>query len=246
MSFLCRLGRILRTILIGVWVVITLLLATIQIEQHVLRRRAERLLRDIRSLQIHQATFSDVRAMGRKWGKLTHWDRACAQASCRFEIQWDDFYMRHVLYATRYNMLHEFMLAGGRPQRVWARVTVENGALSGKDLLVVVGSPGTWSDGRWWDYPLMGNVRGDPSFPSAHRRPSEHPLYVVGIPGGCDGPCKEIHFEFDPSLDSATVDRLMQFDLSCLTSWIHPCRTEADIMPNAWAQFELEHPYIKY
>jgi hypothetical protein len=62
----------------------------------------------------------------------------------------------------------------------------------------------------------------------------------VGRPGGCDGPCKEFHFAFDPRLDSATVDQLMQFDLSCLTRWINPCRNERDIMPNAWAQYKLE------
>jgi hypothetical protein len=61
-------------------------------------------------------------------------------------------------------------------------------------------------------------------------------------PGGSDGSCKKVHFYFNPSLDSATVDRLMRFDFSCFTRWIHPCRDEGDIMPSAWAQDKLDYP----
>lgn len=35
----------------------------------------------------------------------------------------------------------------------------------------------------------------------------------AGKPGGCDGPCREVHLIFSPSADSATVNRLMQIDL---------------------------------
>jgi hypothetical protein len=105
----------------------------------------------------------------------------------------------------------------------------------------VVGVPGPRAGGRWWDYPLMGDAYSLTSFAGNYQPPAVHPDYIVGRPGGCDGPCREVHFIFTPSLEPGTVDRLMQFDLSCLTRWIHPCRIEGDIMPNAWAQAEADY-----
>jgi hypothetical protein len=241
-SYLRELLRVSRAALPASCAIILFLIASVQIEQQILRRRAERLLTDIRSLQIHQSTLPDVEKLGRRWGTLTRWDKTCDSESCGFEILWSDFYLWHLVLFTRFNLLHPFMLAGGRPQQVWAGVLVEKGAVIRKDFHVVVGVPGEWSQGRWWDYPLMGNAGSDPNLLAAYRPPSLPPLYIVGRPGGCDGPCKEVHFAFDPRLDSATVDRLMQFDLSCLTRWIHPCRNESDIMPNAWAQYKIDDP----
>jgi hypothetical protein len=90
----------------------------------------------------------------------------------------------------------------------------------------------------------MGDAYSLPSFAGSYQPPGTHPHYIVGKPGGCDGrrPCREVHFILDPSVDSGTIDRLMQFDLSCLSRWIHLCRTEGDIMPNAWRQAEVDYP----
>jgi hypothetical protein len=53
---------------------------------------------------------------------------------------------------------------------------------------------------------------------------------------GCDG-CIIVDVTFAPQANSSDVNRLMQFDLSCLNRWWHPCRTQADVMPAAWQQF---------
>lgn len=142
--------------------------------------------------------------------------------------------------ALRFDVLHFFLLAGGRPEQIKAQVTVDNGVVVGKGFHVVVGVTGHRAQGRWWDYPLMADAYSVSEFERSYRPPANHPDYIVGRPGGCDGPCREVHFIFSPSADSATISRLMQFDLSCLTRWIHPCRTEGDIMPNASAQYELD------
>lgn len=143
------------------------LIASIQIEQHILRRRAERLLFDIRSLEIHRSSLSDVQELRGEWGSLAHHEGNCADGSCTLEILWKDFYLRHVEFLYQLNALHFFMLAGGRPQQVWARVTVENDAVVGKGFHVVVGVSGHRAEGRWWDYPLMGNAYSLSSFAAA-------------------------------------------------------------------------------
>ena len=62
-----------------------------------------------------------------------------------------------------------------------------------------------------------------------------HPDYLIGRPDGCEI-CVASWAEFTPYAGPADVHRLMQFDLSCLTRW-HPCVTQSDIMPAAWAQY---------
>ncbi|HXM69052.1 MAG TPA: hypothetical protein VN911_20160 [Candidatus Acidoferrum sp.] len=203
-----------------------------------MRRRAERLLADIRSLEIHRHTFSDVQNLKRKWKSRAHFEGNCTEDSCRVEISWDDFYFRHIEFLSRHNVSHLFMLAGGRPQQIRAQVRMDKGFVSGKGFHAVVGVPAY----RWWpDYALLADAYSVPSFAENYRRPATHPHYAVGRPGGCDGPCRGVHFIFDPSVDSGTINRFMQFDLSCLTRWIHACRTEGDIMPNAWAQAEADY-----
>lgn len=219
--------------------VVFCLIASIHIEQCILRRRAERLLTDIRSLQTHKTTFGDVQSFGQKWGKLTHWDQMCTAQSCGIEVLWVDFFNSKHLLDLPPNVQHWLILAGLRHQQVFADLQVENGTLTKGYFHVTVEAPGYWDTGQWWDYGLIGSAGWAPNILADRQIPPEHPPYAVTMPSGCEV-CKAIGFVFDPSLDSATVSRLMQFDLSCLTRWIRPCRTEADIMPNAWAQVEAD------
>jgi hypothetical protein len=233
----------LRSAALGICIVFLVAIVLVQIEQHVLRRRAERLLTDIRSLEIHRSTSRDVQNLGRKWKNLAHFEGNCTEAACILEISWTDFYLRHIDFFVRLNALHFFMLAGGRPEQITARATVEKGLVSGKSFHVVVGVPAYRAPEGWWpDYALLADAYSVSGFSeSRYRPPPAHPDYLVGKPGGCDGPCREVHFIFSASADSATVNRLMEIDLSCLTRWIHTCRTEGDIMPSAWAQYELDY-----
>jgi hypothetical protein len=59
-------------------------------------------------------------------------------------------------------------VAGGRPQEIDARVVIEQDIVTQKDFTVVVGAPGFWSQGRWWDYPLIGNVHTQANLSTAY------------------------------------------------------------------------------
>jgi hypothetical protein len=56
-----------------------------------------------------------------------HLEGNCAEGACTVEILWNDFYLRHVEFLSRLNVLHFFMLAGVRPEQIKARVIVEKG-----------------------------------------------------------------------------------------------------------------------
>jgi hypothetical protein len=172
--------RLLRAATLGIFVVLLFAVVLTQIEQHILRRRAEQLLADVRSLEIHRATPGDVQNLNRKWGHLAHYHGDCTEKACTLEISWNDFYFRHTEFLSRLNALHFFLLGGGRPQQINAQVTVDNGVVSGKGFYAVVGVAGNRGQGRWWDYPLMGNAYSLSSFPKNYRPPATHPDYIVG------------------------------------------------------------------
>jgi hypothetical protein len=46
----------------------------------------------------------------------------------------------------------------------------------------------------------------------------------------------DLSVAFLPSASQTDVNRLAQFDYSCITRWLHPCRTPSDLMPAAWQQ----------
>jgi hypothetical protein len=232
--------RFLRAAALGLFILFLFAIACIQVEQHVLRRQAERLLADVRFLEIHSATLRDVQDLKRKWKALAHFDGNCMEAECTLEISWKDLYFRHIGFFFKTRALHAFLLAGGRPELIVARVKVERGLVSGKGFHVVLVAPAFQAPEI--DYGLLADAYSVSEFSKSYRPPPVHPDYIVGKPGGCDGPCREVHFVFSPSANSATISRLMEFDLSCLTRWIHPCRTEGDIMPSAWAQYEMDYP----
>jgi hypothetical protein len=140
--------------------------------------------------------------------------------------------------------LHSFLLAGGRPERIGARILLEQGLVSRKSFDVAVIVPAEKaSEGLWPAYGLQANAYSASEFSEIGYTPNPaHPSYLVVKPSYCDAPCREVDLIFAPSADPATMNRLMQVDLSCLTRWIHPCRTESDIMPVAWALHELDYP----
>src|ERR1700733_13085483 len=93
-----------------------------------LRRRAERLLTDIRSLEFDRASFNDVQDLRRKWWTFAHFDGTSTEGACALGLWWDDVYFRHVELITRLLVLLSFMLVGGHPQQIkareWSRTTL--------------------------------------------------------------------------------------------------------------------------
>src|SRR2546423_3208638 len=178
----------------------------------------------------------------RRWGRAAHYEANCSEGSCRLTISFSDFLLRHAeTFIYRLHFLHLFMQVGGRPVQINAEVALHKGVAWGKGFHVLLGVPAYRApEGPWPDYILMVNAQSVSRFSFFGPPPVAHPDYLVGRPGGCDGPCREIHFVFTAYTYASVLDRLMQFDLSCLTRWIHPCRVEGDIMPSAWAQYEVE------
>lgn len=118
MNRLRKIAPFLRAAALGICIIFLLAILSIQVEQRVLRRRAERLLIDIRSLEIHRATFSDVEGLGRKWKRLAHYESNCTERACALEISWDDCYLRHVGWLSGLTCFTSFYWLAVAPNRL--------------------------------------------------------------------------------------------------------------------------------
>jgi len=220
----------------------------LRIEQYRFRRQAERLLSDVRELELKKASATEVCLIVRKWG-FEKWqgpDKPCTE---------DDFIYRFRLMpkpARAHNfpdpfiwglMARAFECLGLRPTVVEAWLQIQGKAL--RSVSFYVYTLGRGCDGSGCT--LMGYAatnQWDNSF-SDHDRPDFklkhsllHPSYLVGTypttRGSYGFSGVVVWAEFSPEANAADVSRLMQFDLSCLTR-LRSCQ-ERDLMPTVWAQ----------
>jgi hypothetical protein len=233
---------------VGVGAFTLLVLAAIQGEQRQQQSRSERLLLDLQAVRLRATPATDIERTFRSRATMS---TRCDSATCDYTIEvrssiaWDLLNLLQHLLLPYHPTLHALLRLGARPALVNAHIETRNGVAWGKGMTVVVATPGhKVGQGYGPDYELIGHVESVSRF---HHGPSalgaafvSHPDYSIGKPGGCDGPCVEGHVIFTPYAAQEDVSRLMQFDLSCLTRWRHPCRTQADILPSAWAQYERE------
>ena len=230
------------TVLIFAAVVVAI--AAIQIQQQALRIRAERLLLDVRNLELRKSTWPDAQRLFARWGYWGHYDGLCISSDCDYQIELKDFFYRHpglVPYAPWVRRAYAFL--GIRMSLVRANVLVRNGLVWGKGFSLRVEVPpegGRNPPFAGYGYRLIGESESVSNFAPAGFWPqlAMHPEYTVTTPGGCTG-CLAVFARFTPFADSSDVARLMDFNLSCLTSR-KPCREKEDIMPSAWRQYTSE------
>jgi|SRR5579859_4066660 len=227
-----------------------LLVGAVQTEQILFRRRVEQMVSGIRNMQSENATAEQVRQFLRQWSGSAHTDGDCAQ-KCSQHIELNNFATRHrEFWGNHPRLLDLYLLAGGHPAMVivdfelWAGVPQYAGVSL---LLYVAPAYRAENDFGGMAYTLMGDMyfiaRVQPE-----KRPNRisllHPAYRIYGPDGCEG-CLDLSVAFPPGASQTDINRLAQFDYSCLTRWRHPCRTRSDLMPAAWQQhsqdLKLQH-----
>jgi hypothetical protein len=211
----------------------------IHVQERILRHRAESLLDDIRSLELRKANFADAQNVFQRWKRWAKYDGECTEAHCAIRISLQDFpFDLPEKYAWRMSWpRHASMVIGGHPAQVIAEVFVDNGIVWGKEYDIAVlsptysGAPGLASIG---DYTVIGTAESRSRFSEWEWNAGGyfHPNYSIVVPSVCEV-CVTTMVKFTPYADSKDMNRLMQFDFSCLTRW-KTCRMPVDIMPVAW------------
>ena len=224
----------------------------LRIEQSRFRRQAERLLSDVRELELEKASAEQVKVVVRKWG-FEEWQgpgKPCNEDECIYRFQL-------VPKAPQDRFSNPFISALIARPLEWLglRPAVVNAEAQMRGKAPISVSFSVWTLGRGCDgqgrleCTLMGYADTEQrrSGWSSHEQPDVklkqsllHPNYLVGAlhqllnadTGG--SPAVIVWAEFSPDATTEDVSRLMQFDLSCLTRLLS-CK-ERDLMPTVWAQ----------
>lgn len=211
---------LLRYGVVSVLAIALLLAAAIQIQERILRYRAERLLQDILAIELRHTTFKQVGDLAAKWNGFASHNVPCSKEYCDFSIEF-----RTPAYGRLYlKIAKAYWLLGGRPGRVFASIQVRNGFVWGETYMLSVAS----SIGG---YNLIGEIATVPAteiatdvWPPSRR----HAEYTIDAPE----PGGAVWVHFSPYADPADIRRLAEFNFSCITGLIF-CRTPEDIMPLA-------------
>jgi len=215
-------------IVAGLCVIVLILAAAIRVDQYLLRRKAEQLLADLKSLEMRKSTYQDARLVIDRWKGSIHQEDQCQPSRCDVQIALGDVFTRHrvsfanhqwLLYVVRY--MSQFLDA--RSVIIDGFIRVRKNTVWGEGIKAVVAS-------------YSGTIIGRAQSGSPHVISSLHPEYGVFSWSGC---CIYPEVVFTPYTDPAEVKRLMDINFSCLISW-HPCKTEAEILPTAWNEYMAE------
>ena len=243
MALFYRLGRAIALPALFCLGIFVLLAAFVPIQQRLVRHRAESLLSDIRHLQLRQSTWADTQSLMKRWGSWGHSEGPCTKESCTYQIEMLDALTNVPMFWGNRLLQRPYEVLGGRQVRITANLTVLDGLVWGKGFEAVVQVPpegGANAPFGGYGYALIGSSCSVSRFYSGYRpQLALHKNYLIGTPGGCTM-CREAFTRFTPYSDPADVQRLMDFDLSCITRR-EPCREERQIMPTAWKQYEAEH-----
>src|ERR1035437_641349 len=115
-----RLFRVVGWVVTGLCLIVLILAVAIRVDQYLLRRNAERLLVDLKSLEMRKSTYRDARLVIDRWSEEMHQDGPCQPYLCDARISVGDFFVRHrELFANHqrlaYGLGYVYRLLGGRP-----------------------------------------------------------------------------------------------------------------------------------
>jgi hypothetical protein len=206
----------------------------VQIQQRILRWRAERLLADMRELQSHKGTWADAQKIMAKWGEWGSYDGACTAERCNYQIVIEDTLItvirRHLDSDSllRLSMI-PCILSGDKGTIVEAELRIKSGIVEESKYEIIVGN-------------LIGRASSVYEFSPYIARASRllHQEYWIGNSGGCTG-CIKFETWYTPLAGREKIHELTDFNFSCITR-LWPCSTKADIMPTAWKQYQEELP----
>ena len=252
-----------RVVLFVGGVLLSLVLVTflsVQIQQRMLRWRAERLLEDMHQIRLYQSTWADAQRLMQKWGTWGYYDGSCTAASCKYEIEMDSIarynprvprhaWLDWLLARDRFNLYQWF---GGRESAVRASFTVHDGTIWRESTAMGVSVPRRRMHREFAvdkvlvfdDFDKSLSI-GAISYQRLHRtleNPfvymggaeglANHPYYKVGRPGGCKINCQIGVVYYSTHTPPAEIERLTSYDFSCFTRF-NPCKEFEGLLPAA-------------
>lgn len=211
----------------------------VQIQQRILRRRAERLLDDMRELQSYKSTWAEAQKIMTRWRDWGTDQSSCTQQECFFYIQMvdsvDTFIKGHIDRYPRLRLLiWPFQLLGEKFTFIEVSLRVESGLVEESRFRMNFGgqNEGMARAVNWFE--ISDNFRAERL---------QHPEYYAEVYPGCPG-CIRFETGFTPLAGRDRIRELTDFNLSCITRW-SPCTSEADVMPRRGSFIRKNYPAMK-
>lgn len=245
--------RILVSILATALGFLFLAFLLIQIEQHILRHRAQRLLADFHSIRLRQSTWSDAQSLIHKWYDFGEADGKCTETQCAYAIRLKDgiTWLADIAgenWNDRLVRFHAYQLLerlGAHPSDLAITFIVQDGRIVRSSAFFEVQvPPHTTRTADDYGFALIiaaktrsvlrehpdskltnGWILGD------EEQLADHPDYKAGRPGGYKI-CEMGEITYTPFLAPSEIERLTSFNLDCMTRF-RSCRTIEDILPAA-------------
>jgi hypothetical protein len=249
-----RLVRGARITVVVTIVCYAALLLFVQVNERVVRRRAERLLSEMRAIEVGGSTWQDLHGIQTRWGAYGHSEGECVPKQCEYLVEVNDLArMPGVLRFVPWWALRAFAFLGhSHLPEATLRVHVDDGVIRKATYGLMTHVPKGYGP-RWEREEPQGDgyvpyssgsyeliARASSHSPIEHLccywpESVPHPEYTLWKPGGCEN-CLAIFADFEPQAKPATKERLMNFNFSCFTRWT-PCASEEDIMPDVGREY---------
>jgi hypothetical protein len=232
----------------------------VQIQQRMLRWRAEQLSADMHQIRLYRSTWTDAQRLMHRWGVWGHYDGSCTAASCKYEIEMDNIshynpriprhaWMDWLLMHDRFNL---YQWLGGRSSAFYASFTVQDGTIWRERAAISVSVPRrrmqrdigvdknlvfddfdeSLSLGAVSRQRLRRTLGESMAFMGSEDELAQHPYYKVGRPSGCVINCQIGVVYYSTHTPPAEIVRLTSYDFSCFTRF-NPCAEIEDLLPAA-------------
>jgi hypothetical protein len=260
------LTKSLRRALICAGVVVGIVLLSVlalKVDAYVLRYRSERLLADVKSLEVRKTTVAEAQRVLQKWRKETL-SFAISGDKWRFWTSLaDSITLMEGRYTPKDSVWSWIVWAewasrfiGWRQASVAVLIDVHKGVVWDKTFIVIVQTPPE----KGWNHGLFGEVattsrffEGSSAGPNGQvLQTLLHSDYLVAkrqIDLNADTPAyfmgtSAMLVLLTPFADPAVDHHFEDFDFSCMTRWF-PCREVAELMPTAWIQYQEDQPRVR-
>ncbi len=249
--------RVFWWLALGVCGAYVVLVVAIQIGQHVVRRRAERLAADLQVLRVGASTWSDFQGFQKRWGRWGHYDGECTASHCEYRIGLRDWFAEALSHADgvlpdERGNLGSYVMSATRAHMpgAYADVSIGNGVVTAFSSGFQVGVPNGHYPGSRFGEPHEGDPRpysytllvtyesgrfGE-RYPTTWLEPTRpHPSFEVSEPSGCEN-CIAITLTSQEGTSLRSLGSFADISWGCMTGWSF-CAVEKDIAPNAWRQY---------
>ena len=226
-----------RQILFTALVLLSAAWASAEGAQWLLRWRAERLLADIRSLEVNRSGWSDAQAEIKKWGRSGIPIGSCTSEACTYRIDLiqslPPMLVGYPGEGVRNSLPRLMDHIGLRNAAARGGFTVEHGVITSKWFGEQVTLPvRDWTQPSDYVPYLSASSGENAKFRGlAGGDHTPHPHRVAQTSGSA------MAVTFSPEEDPSEQTALMDFRFSCITRFT-PCENEGEILPAAWQDLQ--------